>query len=524
MSVAPTLADRSSAPPARRETAAALLLLGAAFVVHLWLAATMPLAPDETYYWEWSRRPALGYYDQGPMIAWWIRASTALLGATPLGVRLGVVVAALATQALAYLLGRDLFGPRAGLLGLVFLTVTPLSQVGATIATYDPLQVLFWVAATWLAARAAIGGRRWAWIGMGVAVGLGTLSKHTMVLFAPCLLLFLALPAQRTWLRRPEPYLAVLAALAVFAPNLWWQAQHGWMTFEHLVVLTAKGADQSALRRFGDFVGSQAALVSPPLFFGFLAALRHAARVRRDPGGDRWWLLFCLSLPVLLFFTAMTLKAKAQANWAAAAWVTPAVAYGAWLAAPGRRVSRAARAWTWAAGLFALGLSVLLAVPGTRLLLPVRFPARWDQGNKLYGGPEVAAAADREAAAMRAEGSRHVVPGAATYDIASRLAFYMRGQPRTRCLFLNTRLNSYVAWNDEAGLRPGDDAILVDGKGPDDPELPAFAADFDRVVPVPKPVEVWRRGLYDSPVRVYFLYRCYGYRQNPAAEHPAEGK
>ena len=36
------------------------------------VAATTPLAPDETYYWVWSHALAPGYVDHPPMVAWLI--------------------------------------------------------------------------------------------------------------------------------------------------------------------------------------------------------------------------------------------------------------------------------------------------------------------------------------------------------------------------------------------------------------------------------------------------------------------
>src|SRR5664279_3412169 len=56
--------------------------------VRLTLSAWMPLAPDEAYYWIWSRALAPGYLDHPPMVALWIRAGTAVAGDGPLGVRL----------------------------------------------------------------------------------------------------------------------------------------------------------------------------------------------------------------------------------------------------------------------------------------------------------------------------------------------------------------------------------------------------------------------------------------------------
>ena len=38
------------------------------------LAHHWPLLADEAYYWVWSLRPALGYFDQPPLWAWTQRA------------------------------------------------------------------------------------------------------------------------------------------------------------------------------------------------------------------------------------------------------------------------------------------------------------------------------------------------------------------------------------------------------------------------------------------------------------------
>src|SRR5688500_12416753 len=97
-------------------TAVPALIISAFAVLHVYLALKYPLAPDETYYWEWSRRPAWGYYDQGPMIAWWIRAGCTVFGETQLGIRAPIILASAFTQVFIYLLTRDLAGSRAAIL------------------------------------------------------------------------------------------------------------------------------------------------------------------------------------------------------------------------------------------------------------------------------------------------------------------------------------------------------------------------------------------------------------------------
>jgi len=518
-------ATAPAALAARPLAIASGLFILACTLLHLGLVFRFPLAPDETYYWQWARHLDWGYYDQGPMIGWWIHSSCLVFGNTPLGVRFGIVLAALATQVFLYLLARDLFGPHVALLSLIPGTLTPLALAGGFIATYDPLVVLFWAAAMYYAARALFFGSRLSWLGLGVSLGLGLLSKHTILLFAPCLLLFLvALPEQRVWLRRPQPWLALLIALILFAPNLWWQQHHDWLTFRHLFMLTGRGVDQPLQRRLGDFVGSQVGLITPLLFFVFMAALIWTGRRGREPGQGRLWYLFCMSAPVLLFFLLLATRSRVQANWAVCGWLTPPIAAVLWLRQKRKEERPSFALWYTAAAMaFCLFLSLILAWPETRVALHIHTPSRWDQMNKLYGGAEVAAAADRLKRAMEAEGAGPVALGAVTYDNASRLAFYMAGQPETCCLFPGTRPNSYALWHAPYRPKPGGSMLVVDDYAPDDPRLSPFRALFARVVAEPQPVVVYRRPLYSNPVHVFYLYRCYDYRPDPRVETPRGG-
>jgi len=523
----------------RRESWAVLLLLLAFTAAHVLLALHFPLAPDETYYWEWSRQLDWGYYDQGPLIAWLIRASTTVFGNTEFGVRAGVIACATIMLWFLYLAGRELFSRRAGLLAMLCAGLTPMGTVGGFVATYDVPLAMFWAASMYYLARAAaavpdhhetepklMGWPYWAVL--GIVTGLGMLSKYTMALAAPCALLFLAARSDlRPWLRRPQPYAALAIALVVFLPNLVWQWNHDWLSFAHMFGLTDKGGGHGPVRRFGDFLGSQAGLLTPFLFLGMVAAMWDFARRRTGRGGHGAWLTFCFSAPVLLLFVVLSLKTKVQANWAICGWIGAAVAYAGWVlepcpaistdaepagrvtAQPSPRVGRIR--YAWAALAFAGVISFLAAWPELRVAIGLRIPARLDQSRKMYGGREVASACVKEIRAMERLGRTPVV-GAATYDNASRLAFYLPGQPHVYCFFLGTRDNEYRFLNAAAGLRPGMNALIVDHRPPDDPLLPRFDTIFERVEPVPEPVIVHVPDVYDEPVVTYYLYRCYRYR------------
>ena len=80
-----------------------------------------------------------------------------------------------------------------------------------------------------------LGDRRAAWLGMGIAFGLGILSKYTLGLLGLAALVFVIVdPAARRWLGRPHPYLAAVLALLLFSPVIIWNMQHNWasLTFQ----------------------------------------------------------------------------------------------------------------------------------------------------------------------------------------------------------------------------------------------------------------------------------------------------
>jgi hypothetical protein len=512
--MAPDSIDRIEGS-SRRAAFPALALILAFAAVHLWLALKFPLAPDETYYWEWSRRPAWGYYDQGPMIAWWIRGGCLIFGESELGIRAPIILAFALTQGFLYFIARDLINQRAALVSVFVAGISPMALAGGFLATYDPLVILFWTAALYFAARAVIFGNRASWLGLGIAFGLGLLCKHTMALFAPCLLAFLLTSKHRAILGRPEPYLALALGLLLFVPNLIWQDRHDWMTFGHLFNLTGKGTDHGFVRRLGDFVGSQVFLISPLLFFGFLAALVWVYRKRTD--SDLLGLLFWCSAPVLLFFFVMTAKSKVQANWAITGWVTPPILFAAWL----QYGSRASRAFGRAGIVFCCILSALLVLPESRAQLGIRIPVKWDQMNKLYGGRELATNLHREKLEMERETGSSVKLGSTTYDSTSRISFYSPGRPQACNLFLGTRPNSYLLWHEDNCPEPGDNMILTDDHAPGQEGRPPFEAVFERVVPAERGVPIYRTGVYYDPVRTYYLYRCYNYRPNLLVERPS---
>ena len=113
-----------------------LLGLAGYFGVLIALAAWLPVADDELYYWCWSRDLQPSYFDHPPMIAYFIRASTAVFGDSPLAIRLP---ACLASTVVLGVVG-NLCRPRTI---VAWVALTPVFLPGAVLVTPDTPLLLF---------------------------------------------------------------------------------------------------------------------------------------------------------------------------------------------------------------------------------------------------------------------------------------------------------------------------------------------------------------------------------------------
>ena len=390
--------------------------LAALTLLRLIVAAFVPLAPDEAYYWVWSRALAPGYLDHPPMVALWIRAGTLLAGDTPLGIRLlGPLSVALASILLADAGELLLPGRRAGLLAASLLNATLLFGAGAVIMTPDTPLLFFWTCCLCAAARWLRGGNTAWWLAVGLAAGLALSSKYTAaLLWFGIGLWLLATPALRRFLLRPAPWLGALLGLAVFSPVLAWNASHGWASFAKQGGRVAAWDPARAMGFLGELAAAQAGLATPLVFLlcmaGILVAVHRAWRTR-EPG---WTLLAALTLPPILLFVQHALGDRVQGNW-------PAIVYpAAGIAAAG------ADGWFWQrlrGPAVALGLAVTALVYVQATLAPLDLPPRFDPtALRLAGWDTLAAQVEL---ARRQQGADFVA--ADQYGVAAELARELPG-------------------------------------------------------------------------------------------------
>jgi 4-amino-4-deoxy-L-arabinose transferase-like glycosyltransferase len=393
----------------------ALLVLATLTALHVVYGGLIALSPQEAYYWSWSRRLDLSYFDHPPLAAWTIAAATALFGDGERAIRLAAAFHSFLFLAFFWLAVRRLFGSRAALLALAAGLTVPLVSLGQVIITPDGPLLSGWTMALYFTVR-ALDEERPAWLlATGGAIGWAILGKYTGFLLFPQVLLVLLLdPRGRRMLRTPWPWLGVGLALLMFSPVVAWNLERAGASF---LFQTEDRVRRSGFtpKLVGKFLGLQAVIVTPVvlllLFDGIVQALR---RWRRP----EWLVCGAFAAPLLLLAVSISPFLWVKSNWLAPAYPTALAAAAA--------LGLERRGWRRVAGVGGLGLALAAtAYFHLAFLVPaLPFPARDDFS---AGWRELATRVEAERAAL---GGDAFVAGCG-YKTSSELGYYLPGRPRT---------------------------------------------------------------------------------------------
>jgi hypothetical protein len=387
----------------------------------IWLAVLPAgLYPDEAQYWFWAQHLAFGYASKPPLIAWLIALTTGLFGNSEFAVRLSAPLLHAGTAGVIYAIAARLYDARTGFWSaLAYVSLPGVSVSAFVIATDAPL-LLLWSIALYAFIRAREdGGCGW-WPVVGVAVGLGLLAKYAMAYWV--LSAFAFVLSDRAERRHRVPLLLALGlAFVIYAPNLWWNWQHGFIAYlntKNNANLAAPLFHQRALMKF--FIAQFA--VFGPLFF---AALLTLASSGPSPGRflaePRVRLLAGFAWPTLVMMLVLSFLSRAHANWAAPAYVSATVLVVHGLLDNGWR-----RLVPLSVALNLAAVVVVSAAPAAFAALGRPLPVQYDALHRLRGWRRLG----REVGAVLA---RH--PGchllADDRELIAALVYYVRPHPFT---------------------------------------------------------------------------------------------
>ncbi|SEL35569.1 glycosyltransferase family 39 protein [Nitrosovibrio tenuis] len=500
--------------PDVRWRVASLGIIGFSVLLRLIYIGTAELFPDEAYYWNYTQHMDLSFYDHPPMVAWLIWLGTSIFGNSEFGVRFGAFCCGLITMGYMYALARNLYDKSTAIRTVLLLAVLPFYFATGAVMTADAPLVAAWAATLYYMERALIGDRRSAWLGVGIAFGLGILSKYTLGLLGLSALVFVIFdPAARRWLRRPHPYLAATLALLLFSPVIIWNMGHNWasLSFQSSRI-QGVGDDQFSLHLL---ILHLMVLLTP---VGLLAAIMALLSGRDNSGSshERRRRLFVLAFGgvPLAVFVVLSIFDSLRFHWTGPIWLgmLPTMAWLMGQTDDLRAVAvRLRSAWkpTIAICLFLYAFALhylVLGIPG----IPYRgiyegFPEHYFWREATQGIEEVVEEVRQQT------GQEPIVVGMSKWSVASVLTFYNRGKPmeiRSRNMFGDSGA-MYDFWypSEPPTARP----IILVGMWPHNLERTRQDRDIGKMLVDPGPVQD-REIVQDGKSLRQVYYRvAYGY-------------
>lgn len=281
----------------------------------LLLAALLPLTTDEAYYWVWSHRPQLSYYDHPPMVAWllnfghifenWgsaVRWPAVLLGHFTLLVWLRVWEEAAPEQ-------KEKFN-----WWIALALCSPLLGFGSLIVTPDLPVIFFWSLSLLYSIKVFKKHETQDYLLLGASLGLGFCAKYHIVLFVPFLFAYILFEKKWKDVVWKNVFLAVLIGLLFSAPVLLWNFQNDFISFRFQL---KHGFSRPEYKPYWTwtYLLAQFLLLFPTVVWAAVKA--------RLKGPSRIFYYFAWG--PLLFFLFSSFKALVEVNW-------PIVGYPAFFA------------------------------------------------------------------------------------------------------------------------------------------------------------------------------------------------
>jgi 4-amino-4-deoxy-L-arabinose transferase-like glycosyltransferase len=478
------------------------------------------LAADEAYYWDWARHLALGYYSKPPLVAWVIALFTGLGGNHPFFVRLGAVLFSLGGSVVLFYLGRSLFNSKVGFWACILANATPGLAVGSVIMTIDSPLMFFWGLTIFLLHLALSKKEKGYWYAAGVSLGLGLLSKYTIVALIPSLFLYIAFsPTKRFWLKEKEPYLFIFIGLLILSPTLYWNYIHQWSSITQPAGLVGH-RNLSGLTTFIWFFAPQAGILSPITFLLVFYGLWQGGKQGMLHHDDRLLFLFWHAIALLGFYLILSLFSVCYVNWAAPAYFTAfilavAVVWGAgwrdkakkriliWALLVGMIISLSAFTMDAVRNVAVAAVDLWADIAGANISGAQVMPVKKLPTSRLVGWRKLGAEVTK---LLDDAGREHTFIVSYNRDYVSELAFYVEGHPSVYLLNLSGRIESqYDLWKgfkDKIGF----DALYITDLGWPPPDI--FASAFKRVEEI-KTIKIYagnelRKG--------YSVFYCQGFR------------
>lgn len=275
------------------------ILLGiaaAVTLVHLLTNGRYGFHRDELQFLSDARHLDWGFVAYPPLTPFLERISLSLFGLSLVGLRLFSVLAQAAAIVFTGLMTHELGGRRlAQVTATLAVALSPLPLFQGTEFQYTSFDYLWWVLIAYFAIRLLKSENpRW-WMVIGATVGLGLLTKYSIVFFIAGILGGMVLSRARRYLISGWFWGAVALALLICLPNILWQVRHDFISYHFLQHIHVRDVGEGRAEGFltGQFlIGAN--LFATPLWVAGLIAFLRRRRYRM--------LAWMYAIPLVLFF------------------------------------------------------------------------------------------------------------------------------------------------------------------------------------------------------------------------------
>jgi len=481
-----------------------LWVITAAAIFRFFVLLRFDLTPQESYYWNFARHPALGYFDHPSVMPWTIWLTTKIFGTNIVGIRLGAWLYGIGALIFLWLIAKKIWDEKIAFWAVLSAICVPLFNVAGMFFTPDPPLVFFWLGSTFLLIE-AIETDSWIyWILTGLSAGLSMLSKYTAVFWFFGAFLFLLLNQKyRKHLASPKLYVALFISLVAFSPEIIWNAQHKWASFLYQSARRANEIRHIRIGYFFGYIGAQLFAVSPILYvgavvkslkspFAYIKAIRGKTESSKKILADS--IILSFSLPLLLFFSAVAILYWVKLNWLIPIYFIPIAGYVEWSIELNKK---------W----HTLG-AILAALTTLILIIVMIFPLVPITGEMVstYGWDKLASRMESEL--MHVPDITFIF--GAEYKVPAELSYHLPNRPQV-CgpNVIGLRGMEFTYWVNLDTLAGRDAIFALDPRWGFSLErarklLPKYFEKVEETEPLP----VYRGG---AKVTTYYIFRCYNY-------------
>ena len=219
----------------RKDTAILITLAGFTFLLHILVSAFTDYGYfiDEFYYIACSRHLAFGYVDHPPLSILLLAINRWLLGDSLPALRmlpsLAVAVTVFFTGLIARKLGGGIAAQSLAALGAI---VTPVYLIFGGLYSMNSLELMLWTMVMYVVIKMIQDDNPRLWLVLGLLLGLGLETKHTIILYAVGLVIGILLTSARRYLWNRWFVYGCLIAFVLLLPNIVWQIVNGLPSLE----------------------------------------------------------------------------------------------------------------------------------------------------------------------------------------------------------------------------------------------------------------------------------------------------